>query len=657
MIRDIYKLLASVAVVGDLYDNQKGIFDVLKEFIFDVISRNKLRSFTVAQITSVLNSDYGFSLSEPVVKTCLKGLGFSSKNGVFTYDVLPDRKNNIKEPISEYERKTTALFDDLCKYFESESKIALSKPKAETLKNQFCDFLMDGIVNDNDSNSRLFNQYVLSKEKDEERMDIINNIREGILVYEGVRYCSNVTEVGSWKTEINIFLDTEMLFAASGIGNTYNAELFDDLRKYIKEINSANRSWIHLWYFPETKIEFNQYFDKAEAIVRGNDSLDITKEAMCQIVNGCSFPSDVQQKKTVAEQGFKGLNIRQYNADMYEDSEECRRNNLESLDIIDRYTSQWKDGSNRDAISISMRYLSHINKLRHGINDNGFERCGYIFLTATGRTLRLAMSNDFHNEGEVPLATNLDFLINKFWFKLNKGFGINKSPRTVDMILKAKQVLSSIISNRATVKYEEYKKKYEHEEITKEEFVALNSDLRSKLISPEDIDGDTIAEDFSAVDKWDFETTLEAQRKKQADYDNAMSIITSLENKMSEMSEASEEAENIHSKEIQEVQKKLSETESEKKDALTELLETKKELNEKDNVIKQYQLKEEKRKKIHKVIVYVSAGILFCAGIGLYFWGLYNDYKWARVISGVLTIAGIVIGILGIKAGKQSAAK
>lgn len=654
MIKDIYKLLASVAVVGDLYDNQKGIYDVLKEFVLDIISREKLRSFSVTQITRELNTEYGFRLNEPVVKTCLKGLGFSSTNGVFTYKVLPERKNSIQEPISEYERKTTALFDDLCKFIEKETKTTLSSSRAEAIKDQFCDFLMDRTVNDNDSNSRIFNQYILLASKNDERMEIINNIREGILVYEGIRYCSNVSETGSWKTEINIFLDTEMLFAACKIGNVYNAELFEDLRRYLSEINSANKNRVHLWYFPETKVEFKQYFDRAESIVRGKDTLDITKEAMCQIVNGCSFPSDVQQKKTAADQAFKSLEIKQFNTDMYEDTEINKRNNLESMELLEKYSTLWRDSANKDSIFTSMRYLSHINKLRHGISNNGFENCGYVFLTATGRTLKLSMSSDFHNEGEVPLATSLDFLINKFWFKLNKGFGINKSPRTVDMVLKAKQVLSSIISNRAAVKYEEYKKKYEQDEITKEEFVALNSDLRSKLVSPEDIDGDTITEDFFAVDKWDFVNALEAQRKKQADYDNAMNTISSLENKMSEMSEASEAAEKSHSKVLQEYQEKLLKTEDEKKDALTELLEKTNELNEKDIELKRYREKEEKRKKRRKVLAYVIGGIVVLVGVAVYIFGLYYDYKWTRIVSGILTIAGIVVGVAGIKDSKKS---
>lgn len=326
---------------------------------------------------------------------------------------------------------------------------------------------------------------------------------------------------------------------------------------------------------------------------------------------------------------------------------------MESQEVLEKYVALWKDISSKESIFASMRYLSHINKLRRGINCNGFERCGFVFLTATGRTLRLSSSVDFHKEGEVPLATSLDFLINKFWFRLNKGFGVNKSPRTVDMVLKAKQVLSSIISNRASVKYEEYKQKYEHNEITKEEFVALNSDLRSKLVCPEDINSDTVSEDFSAVDKWDFENALDAQRKKQAEYENAMSTIASLEGKVNEMTMASAAADDFHFKEVKEIKDKLTKSENERDSALDKLSEVQQSLSQKDEELEQYKRKDAKHNKTKKTLVCIGWVTLILAGIGVYFVGLYNSYKWANIVSGFLTIAGIVIGIVSIKVSKQ----
>lgn len=77
------------------------------------------------------------------------------------------------------------------------------------------------------------------------------------------------------------------------------------------------------------------------------------------------------------------------------------------------------------------------------------------------------------------MATTFDFLINHFWFKLNKGFGTNRTPRTLDMVIRARHILASIINTKAAQKFDEFKLQYERNEISKEDFYALNTDLRN----------------------------------------------------------------------------------------------------------------------------------------------------------------------------------
>ena len=88
MLNDTYKLLASVTVVRELYDAEKGIYDVLEEFINEIITRNRWFSFSASDLTARLNDEYSFQLNDSVVRTCLKRMHFEKSNGKYKCDDL-----------------------------------------------------------------------------------------------------------------------------------------------------------------------------------------------------------------------------------------------------------------------------------------------------------------------------------------------------------------------------------------------------------------------------------------------------------------------------------------------------------------------------------------------------------------------------------------
>ena len=92
--------------------------------------------------------------------------------------------------------------------------------------------------------------------------------------------------------------------------------------------------------------------------------------------------------------------------DFYDvDNERNSKFNLEDEEVIYKYSEAWRES--QDNIHRSLKVLSHINILRKGKSDVGFEQCEYIFLTATGRTLRLAAMPELTKEGNIRFATNL----------------------------------------------------------------------------------------------------------------------------------------------------------------------------------------------------------------------------------------------------------
>ena len=652
MLNDEYKLLASVSVFRELYDSNKNIYDVLERFIAEIIIRKKLYSFSAADMANLLTVEYGFKINESVVKTTLKHMHIERSYGQFKVKDISKFETGVEQIIRESKEKQKIIFDLLCEF--ANTKTGLKLGEKDELINCFCDFLMQDSVGASDEHNQLFNEFILSFEGDKEKLEILSTIKEGTLIYEGIKYSGNVSETGSWKTKLNLILDTEILFAIGGYNSEMYQELFSEMYKYIKEINSSGKQReekINMFYLPETMQEIDDYFFSAERIVSGLDFLDPTKEAMGQIVNNCCTKSDVQQKKALFLHKLREYNIKSIDYDFYEeDNENNYTFNLEDEKIIEKYNKLWNDNKdNKESIFKSLRMLSHTNVLRCGESNHGFENCRYILLTQTGRTLKLARTKELINEGEVPLATTFDFLINRFWFKLNKGFGGDRTPRTVDMVVRARHVLSSIISNTAAVKYDEFKRQYENNDITKEQFCYLNNDLRSKLRTPDEINVDTIGDEIESIDKWDMNSVIEEQKKRECQLSSAKSKIESLTNIVEKEKEKNEkleqriqslESEFITSKEKhqEEFIQLNSEYNAEKERNQEELESLKEKLQALEKEKQEREDKQFERQKRNKNIRIVFLIICIVCFSVIYVIGTVKGLAWANIVCGVCAI-------------------
>lgn len=653
MLNDTYKLLASVTVVRGLYDSQKGIYDVLCEFINDIISKEHLYSFRASDLTEKLNNYYSFQLNESVIKTCLKRMKIQRKNGVYSCNDMASNFVDINGAISESQKRNNKLFYELFKFLEIRVEHELTEKEKNKFKTAFCDFLLEDDIENSDKTNQYFHEFILTISTNEKQLETLNQIKEGILLYEGIRYSSNLSEIGSWKSKLVLFLDTEILFAIGGYNSVMYQDQYTELNKYIREINrgctSANKK-IKLAYFPENKKEIDSYFESAERIVRGQDFLDPTKEAMSQIVNACTSPSDIQNKRTLFYQSLKRSDVCLYEKDFYDSNPENTAYNLEALDTWGKYVDIMHES--KENIHKSIACLSHINILRKGINNKGFENCRYIFLTATGRTLKLASMPEFLENGNVPLATTFDFLINHFWFKLNKGFGTNRTPRTLDIVIRARHILASIINTKAAQKYDEFKCQYQRNEISKEDFYALNTDLRNHLKKPEEVDVDTISTEIDDIEKWNFDVAMENQHRKEIELKNANIQISDLKNEIKEYCNTQTKMNNelrqakldweTERKELQEekqkIQKELELTKEKNKSWEKDILAIKKELKKEREEKQAAQLRKQKRKYY---FICFAVTILIILGVIGFCYGIIAEQTWANVISAILEFSVI----------------
>lgn len=56
----------------------------------------------------------------------------------------------------------------------------------------------------------------------------------------GINY-SNLAEIGTWQTNLTIYLDTEILFHFAGYNGKIYKSLFEDFFTYVNEINGQAR--------------------------------------------------------------------------------------------------------------------------------------------------------------------------------------------------------------------------------------------------------------------------------------------------------------------------------------------------------------------------------------------------------------------------------
>ncbi|WP_026516810.1 hypothetical protein [Butyrivibrio sp. MC2021] len=668
MISEQCKLLASVAVVKGLSDTNMGIYDVLEEFIKNVIIHYNFNSFSVEEMTGALNDSFGFKLPPSIIKQCIRHMDVVTRDGKDSYICEPAKisskislgkgqSTTVLESIDDSTKRNNQLLDKLCKYIEKCENRPLSENEQKNYKNSFCDYLMDNNWL-NVKELTYFNNFILSIEDNEELKDILNDLKEGVILYEGVRYCGDLSELGSWKTNLTLVCDTEVLFSLCGYNDKASQESCAQLEEYIKEINKKGKK-ISFCYFPETREELNSHFKKAKDILAGKDILDPTKQAMVQILDGCSRFSDIEFKRAGIFAKLRAKDIHQIDRDFYDVSNEDNKTyNLESLDIKDKYASVW--GYSPEAILNSAKILSHINILRKAESKKGFENCKYIFLTATNKTLRLSASPEFVKNGEVPLATTYDFLINHFWFKLNKGFGNGNKPRTVDMIMNARNVLFGIIQSKASDGYDQFKESIgkvseDGTKIDASYYASISAEFRSVLRQPEDLTPENVYDAIAFLDNWDLDEAMRRKEAQDLEVIEKNGIIAEKDKELAEQKaqlQAAEEEKQKYEDTISDREKQIEMVNNEKQKLIDDAKKEKEEKDELVDRIKKLEGSEKKRKERNRKIfigIIITAIVMCLIGfIILYGYGTYYDKAWAKVTGAILGLTDVVSMLIAV---------
>ena len=579
-------LLASIALFGELYKSEKkeSLWDILADFIKGAVSFENKYTYTSVEINDLLSKVYGFDkIPESVIRTTLKTKlkdCVKSENGSFNFDAscCIDTNRTI-ENVNEINKKQQSVLEKLYNYILEKKNLTKEQLSKDDVWKQLSNFLIDNDYTDDLSES--ISLFIIHN--NDGINDCLNLIKEGLVLYKGLCYSEteDISQLGSWKNELTIYLSTEHLFSSVSLNGDVYKEIFDDFKNLVNEINRSEKGdnkngIIHLKYFEETKKEIDNFFGAAENIIKYRQNYDQTKTAMVSILKDCHRIDDVKEKqaKFYADLKQKNIILQEYSFDKIQPEFNVVDTTLiENLKNDSEKNHKFFD---EEYCSQCLQMFSKINNQRKGVNNVSLEKIKYLYVTENRFALYLGHNNKVKfNDADISFAKDIDYVITKFWFKLNKSFGRNTTlPKSLDVLTRARLVIASHISTSLSEKYDELNKKVRDGSLTKEQAVELNDLYKKKSLLPENIDYTNIDDTFNFLNDDTFlENFLREKSKQEKKQQETEAENKSLKEKITLLEKQNKEREQAEEKRKKEEQKarekqKLEQQERERKDRI-----------------------------------------------------------------------------------------
>ena len=612
-------ILASFSTMKSLVDAQQyqSPYQILAEFIQYIIIKSNLHSFTAIEMKNRLFEVFGFYIPEAVVRTTVRGLQFiKTENSIYHVNQIALKDNSVFEEMKAVAEANNTDIIDLLIAFAQETNPS-SAIWVDALTQEFIAYLLDdqqttaaGKYTD------LIGRFILKNESDVKIQSVLTAIREGSILYIGLNH--NISETGSLRKPLTLFLGTEVLFSLYGYNGEIYKQLAQDLYDQIKAANVGSKR-ITLRYFSEVKKEIEDFFTSAELIVDGKQLLFDTV-AMKAIINGCSTAGDVKVKKAdffhVLQCSY-GI-MEDDRSSYYENTDD--QYNLESLSV---------DPQQYDSI----KFISHINKLRKGRIYPYDLDAEYLIVTNSGVTLRASreqverVMKEQAVDSACDYAVSVERLTNILWYKLGNGLGRKEYPNNVNAVLKARMLLTSKISQNISKLYMETRAQYRAGVITEDQLASRIITLRKKPITPEELTAETIE------DSLDF----------------SLEYLTRYEEEVNRNKEALQEKEHL----LQVLSDQKDRVISEKDDALAEkeqLIQAQQDRNaELEAELAEYHRKDkekEQKRKNRKKIVHQAFGIIWKLVV-VALLVIIAAWICSKVNAAYTNAVGIVVGLIG----------
>jgi hypothetical protein len=505
------RLLASAALFRQLHDNKKDVYDVLGQFIRSSIMLNSTWSFNITECATDLEKDFGFKIPEAVIRTCLKKRlkkdgELSQTNGIYSVTPKFDRTGNLEAEYLEVQHEQKFILNKLIDYVKNCTGHDLDASQKRVLTANFYAYLL-GELRACD-NALYISQFIVKNSDDHGFTKKLNRVEEGLILYGGICHSSDLANHEPWKNNFTIFLDTEILFCAQGFNGELHEKIFGEFHELIKEVSgrTVRDAKIELRYFDETKREIDDFFYAAERIVEQHQQPDPSKQAMLHIVNGCKSAADVMLKKANFYDALRRLRINPETECDYYNPPTYIVESVSAVNTVKKGNPEFDE----EKIAGVLKLFTKINYMRNGVNNRGLEQSGAILVSGKNITRSIAFSEAVYSESkQIPFATDVDFLTERVWFKLNKGFGDgSKLPISFDIVARAQVILSTQAGNKVGEEYRALKSKVDAGQMSMESAGYLVSELRSRTVKPEDFSPENVDETVSFMHSDFIEDTL-----------------------------------------------------------------------------------------------------------------------------------------------------
>ncbi|MBN8879514.1 MAG: hypothetical protein J0I32_18345 [Sphingobacteriales bacterium] len=544
-------LLASVAVFSALYnqDHYTNISDILAEFIKGAVITESKWTINSTELTNLLEKIYAFKIPESVVRTTVNSrLKKVSKKERGNYVFDSSIANDFKEINQNYDKILVAqkqITDALIAFIESRTNDPLTEEDKNTILQNFKNYILDS--GNADKYSKLISAFIIKNKSDLTFAQNFNLIREGVILYQGIKYTADLNELGKWNKELSIFLSTEHLFNALGYNGSLFQQIFDDFYNLVLEINATGKNkhgekLIELRYFQETKEQVDAFFQTAEYIFKGTSTLDPSKTAMKNILDGCKSISDIKSKRVKFELELKqkGILYKDFSQSVYSYPEYVVEDQ-QTIDDLKKESDKSQRPFDEQLCRQFMQIFTKINYYRGGESRTKFENIGSILITGNRFALYLAHQTKVKfKEDDIPFAKDIDFITNKFWFKLKKGFGNTQFiPKSFDVITKAQVVLSAQLNQTVSKEFDKLQQQFKDGKLTKEEALERSYVLREKTATPEEITPENLENSLAFLnDDNFFEDYFREKEKRNIDFIEVSAERDKLKEELSKLQEA-----------------------------------------------------------------------------------------------------------------------
>lgn len=550
----VRKQLAAIASFRILFDKQKDVYEVLRCFIGNTLSKYSMRLFTVAELLTKLDEDFGFGkLPVFVVEKAVRPLTTSHTKRGYTCEKLPSIEPRLSEDLKRSDNNIQNVLDLLYQYVEKRRNYILTEPEKHKLENDFSNFLLTNRAEDDDAIT--ISSFVVDNCNSTIVQKTLDEMREGVILYSGLSYSPMNDASKNWKNQLNVYLDTELLFHASGLNGELNKKVFDDFKALVDEVNAdsqkkSGRKLIRFKCFDYVFKEVDSVFKNAQDIVEGNAKLAPGKSAQELLVKGVHDASEIVRKRVSFDEEMTKLGI-----ENDEESEGYYQTSTYAFNIEDprtieslkkSYPNDYRMTEKR--IMDSLQSLSYINVRRKKYAPKDFEQARYILLTENNTTKKVSRSPEIKESGVVPLCTDLYYFTNRLWIKLGKGFDNSTIPSIFTAASKARFVIASKLDMIVSEEYDKLCKEYEAGNITEYQATSYLHRLKTMAKNPEDIDSADIVGLNLSVNGSRMEMHLQEQAMKDAEYEKTVQRYEEQSKLMSKYEE--EEAQTKFSKQL-----------------------------------------------------------------------------------------------------------